>query len=87
MITDAILGILYAVVWVLITPLRILPDVSLSAEVVTTISSASGYLSSLDRLLPVSQLLIVTGLILGIEFIIFTYKLIMWAIKKIPTIN
>lgn len=87
MITSAIFYILYGSFSLLLYPIKILPDASLPAGLTNSISTASDYLAGINMLLPINTLLTIFGLFLAIELSIFIYKLIMWAIKKIPTIN
>ena len=87
MITTALLNIFYLFIYTLTSPLRLLSDVSLPASLTSSIQTANTYLSAIDFVFPVSTFLIIFGLILGIETFIITYKIIMWLIRKIPTIN
>ncbi len=87
MITTAFITIVYAFIFAITAPLRLLPDVSLPGEVNSAISTAGGYLGTLNQIFPVNTLLTIFGLFLAIEVFILTYKLIMWVIRKIPGIN
>lgn len=87
MITTAIINLLYVVIWTFVLPLRILPDVSPQNELISAISTASGYIAPFNNLLPVGTLLTIFGLFVGFEIAYFAYKLINWLIRKIPTVN
>lgn len=87
MITTAILYILYATFSLLLYPIKILPDASLPAGLTDALNTGSTYLAGVNLILPLDTLFTVFALFLGIELTIFIYKLIMWGIKKIPTIN
>jgi hypothetical protein len=87
MITTAILEIIYLFIKALEYPIKSLPDVSLPSNIASAISSAGGYLASFDLIFPVSTFLTIFGLILTIEAAILVYKIVMWLIKKIPTIS
>jgi hypothetical protein len=87
MIIDAIIYVLYGVVYLITSPLRLLSDVTLPAQITSTITAVGSNLALLDTILPVDNLLIIMGLFLTIETGIFFYKGIMWTIKKIPFIN
>lgn len=87
MIPQIFLGMLYAVIYLLTSPLRLLNDVTIDSGITSAVIQAKSYLSIVDPLVPMSTLLIVFGSMLGIEIIIASYKLIMWVIKKIPFIN
>lgn len=87
MITSAILTLLYGLIYVVISPLRLLPDVSLTGDIASAIATASNYLASVSFILPVASLVAVFGLILVVEGGILTFKGINWLIRKIPFIN
>jgi len=87
MITNAILFVLLKVLYLVLTPIRLLPDITLPASVSNAISTVSQYLSSVNTLIPIDQLLTILGALLSIEALILTYKIIMWVVKKIPTLN
>jgi hypothetical protein len=62
-------------------------DVSLLSNINTAVSTASGYLSAISNFAPVSTILSIIGLFLGIELVILIIKIINWIIRKIPTIS
>jgi hypothetical protein len=84
MIIDFILNLVYnLIVWFL----ALFPEVSLSDSISSSIMTASGYLSALNTIAPVSTLLAIIGLFLTIEGVILIIKIINWFIRKIPTID
>jgi hypothetical protein len=87
MITTILLNILYACLSFLLIPITSLPDVVLSANLPNAVSTANNYLSSLDSFVPIGTLILLLSTMLGIEISILSYKLVMWVIKKIPTIS
>jgi len=87
MIVDAIFLVLYGIVYALTSPLRAFDDVSLPTLISSAISTASGYLSSVNAVLPVSTLLQAMAVVFSIELIVISYKIIMWVVRKIPTIS
>jgi len=87
MITTAILEIIYAFIFAITSPLRLLDDVALNSNFATSIHTASGYYHSLNDILPIDTMLTILGISLLFEGLYLTYKLIMWVIKKIPTIS
>lgn len=89
MISSAILYIFYGVLYLLTSPLRLLPDVNTPAIISNTVSGINGYLSSGYSWLPLTMasLLGTWGVYLTVEIAIFTYKGFMWVIKKIPGIS
>lgn len=60
-------------------------DVVLPSGITSAISTAGGYLSAFDFVIPVSSILTIFGLILVIEGAIILYKSIMWIIRRFPT--
>jgi len=87
MITNAIIQIFFFIVYGVTSPLRLFANVTLDNNFLASVTTASTYISSVNTLLPVTTLLTIFGLFLAFEAIYFTYKLIMWLIKKIPFIN
>ena len=87
MITTAILDLIYAVLSLILWPVRQLPDVSLPPSIAEAISTAGAYIGGLDLILPVNTILAVLGLFLAIEGGILAYRIVNWLIRKIPTIS
>lgn len=87
MITEALLNIVYLFVFAVTSPLRLLSDVSLSADLISAISTANTYIAAVDFIFPVTTFLTILGLVLTIEAFIVLYKIIIWVIRKIPTIS
>lgn len=87
MITTGILNIIYFVVGVLISPITLLPDVSLSGSFGSSIATASGYLTSLNGFIPIDTMIEIFGVSLLLEYYYLLYKIAMWVLRKVPTIN
>jgi hypothetical protein len=87
MISYFLLVIVISLVDLLLAPIRLLPDATLNPNITTALTQVGGYLSVMDAIFPVSTLLQVLGAVLVVEAAIFTYKVIYWIIKKIPTIS
>lgn len=87
MITNFILTILYYSIVAITSPLRLLPDVSLSPDIANAISTAGAYLNSFSFIIPVGTIVSIFGLFLAIEGGILLFKGINWLIRKIPFIN
>lgn len=87
MITNALIYIVFFIVYGITAPLRFLDNVTLDNDFISSVTTASTYISAFNTLLPITTLLTIFGLFLAFETVYFTYKLIMWLIKKIPTIN
>jgi hypothetical protein len=85
MITNIFLFLVYITVYTLTLPLRILSDVSLNSNIASTISTVGGYINGVSLIVPVSTLLQIFGVMLGIEVAILSYKGFMWLLKRIPT--
>lgn len=87
MILNAILYILYVVVYGFTWPIRAFSDVSLDSGFADAIATAGNNINLVSAILPISTLLWVFSLYLAVEGAILTYKGVMWLIKKIPGIN
>lgn len=87
MITGFLLTILQTIVSAVLTPFQALPDVALDPNLINGIANVQGIMSTIEPIFPLETLLSILGIVVGIEIAIFTYKAIMWLIKKIPTIS
>lgn len=87
MIFTAFLKIIYVFILGITSPLRLLADVTLPSEISNAIINASGYYNSLNAILPMDTIIQILGISITFEGFYLIYKLIMWVIKKIPTIN
>ena len=87
MITSALLYLLYAIIYALTSPVRLLPMASLSPEITNAIVSAGGYVSTMNFIFPFTTFLTIFGIYLTIEGAILIWKIANWLIKKIPTIS
>lgn len=89
MITAALLLTWYGLVLIITSPIRLLPDVSLPAGIVSSISSSNNYIAAIYQILPytIAALLIALGIVITIEGFIILFKIINWVIRKIPTIS
>jgi hypothetical protein len=85
MIVTIILYIIYAFVYIITSPFRLLSDVSIDSGIVQAFSTAGGYIKALDVFIPTTTLLAILALVTAIEAYIFGYKGIMWIIKRLPT--
>lgn len=87
MIISSLLNLIYIIIGLILTPLSNLPNVVLDSNFETAITNAGGYYHSLNAILPVDTMLQILGVSVVIEGAYLTYKLIMWVIQKIPTLN
>lgn len=87
MITALLLLILYGTLILITAPIRFLPDATLPGFITGTFTEVAGYVSSMNAIFPVGEVLIVIGFVILIEAGLFLFKLIRWIYKKIPTIS
>lgn len=85
MIIKGFIDMIYGLIYLITLPITLLPDVSLPAGFTNAITTANGYLRSLDVIIPIQTVLTLLGIYIAIELAYFTYKLIMWLIKRFPT--
>lgn len=84
MIIDFILNLIYNfIVWVL----NLLPEVSFSDNVNSSITTASGYISAVNSIAPVGVLLQILSVFIVVEGTILIIKIVNWFIRKIPAIS
>jgi hypothetical protein len=87
MITTILLAVLYQFLALVLSPLLLLQDVALSPDLTAGVANIVAPLNSIDVIFPVFQLLAIVAVWLTVEGGIFTYKGIMWVIKKIPGLS
>jgi hypothetical protein len=85
MIFIAIINTIYAVIYALTSPLRLLPDVVLPQNYLDAVATAGGYLSPIDMVLPLNVIADIISLFVYIELAYLSFKAIMWVIKRFPT--
>jgi len=87
MITGFLFTILKNILDTLVSPLLSQSDVVFPTALSQGVANVQGIISSLDPIFPIATLFICLSIIISIEVAIFGYKVIMWLIKKIPTIS
>jgi hypothetical protein len=87
MIIDLILQVFLAFLQFILAIILNQPNAVLPSGLQNAIINTQGYLGSVRAFFPIDTLLEILAILLGIEIAIFTYKAIMWLIKKIPTIG
>lgn len=87
MITHLFFFVILTLIKLITAPILTFPDVTVPAGATTAFSYVGQTLASLDGYIPVSTIAIIVALTIGVEVAIFTYKGIMWLVKKIPTIS
>lgn len=85
MITNIILLGVYYGVYAITYPLRYFNNISLPSEITSSIASIAGNLKVINTIAPVYTILTIFGLVLAIDTAIFSYKMTMWIIKRLPT--
>jgi len=77
------------VVWLVLAPIRLLPDVSMPAGITSAIVTTSSYLASLYAMAPVTTaaLIAIIFFVVVVEGAILIWKGAMWVVRKIPTIS
>lgn len=84
MITIGILKVVYAVLWLITTPIRALSPVTLSGSFGSAITSAMGYVSALNGFVPLAVIFTSLGIVLTFEGGVIAYKTIMWIVRRVP---
>lgn len=87
MIITTFIDMLFALITFLLIPITGLGDVVLNSEITDAITTTGGYLNSINAILPVDTMLEILAVGLAFELGYLIYKIIMWVIRKIPTIN
>lgn len=87
MIINAILYALYGIIQLIISPILLFDDVTLPEGIDTALTTAGSYIAPLNGIMPIDTVTAILVVFVYIEGAILLYKLIMWGIKKIPTIN
>lgn len=85
MVTGFILLIVYYFLVVLLSPFYLVDDVSVESGFGSAIHSASEYLANINQVFPLSTLFTIFLIILSIEGILASYKIIMWVVRRFPT--
>lgn len=85
MIMNLLLNGVYYLVYILVSPIFLLPPVTAESNFTNAITSLSAYLANFNEIIPITTIFAVLLLVLGIEVGIMVYKIIMWAIRRIPT--
>jgi len=85
MITAIFLYLVLAAIALITSPLRLLPDASLPANVNSAIASIGGYLTPLQIFVPIGTILTILGLIVSIEAGILLWKGFNWLLRRLPT--
>lgn len=87
MISNFFLNTIYYLIYIILAPIRAFDDVVINSNITGAIGTAGDYLNAIDSVVPINTIIAVFGIFLVIETAVFVYKIVMWIIKKIPTIN
>jgi len=85
MIITLVLNIIYLAVLVAFSPLLALPVAFISPDFATAITTGSSYLAALNIVLPVDTLITILSYSVSFEIGYFSFKGIMWIVKRLPT--
>ena len=85
MIVNVILTAVFAILWPIVQLIGLLPDVSNNSSMSTAITTASSYLVGLNSFLPITTILAIVFAFIVYEASYFSFKIIYWIIKRIPT--
>lgn len=85
MLFEIILAMIYGFIYWLTFPIRIWSDVTLPEDFGNALTQSFQSLSGFSFAFPVGTLIAVLTILLFFEFGYFTYKGIMWIIRRIPT--
>ena len=85
MIVDTFLNLIYALIYLITSPIRLLPDVAVNTGITGAITTAQQYISSFNTILPIDTIFAILGVFVGIESAYLLFKLIMWVVKRFPT--
>lgn len=85
MITDAIINAIYAIVYLISSPLRLLNDVVMPVKFTQAMTTVNNYLAGLNVLLPIDTIITLLTISITIEVAYLSYKLVMWIIRRFPT--
>ena len=86
MITGAFLELLYGIIELVISPIRLLPDVTANSNITAGVISTGKYLAGANVYFPVDTILEILGFVIAFEIAFLAYKIIMWVLRKIPGI-
>ena len=86
MITSAFLNLIYTIVRGLLTAVAfVLPTASLPADFTDALAQVGSYLRPMNAIVPMDTLLAIVVLMMTVELAIFTFRSVMWVIKRFPT--
>jgi len=85
MITEAFINIAYYIISLIIA---IFPQsTGFPSQVTTAFTYIGGYLGILDPLVPISTLVQTVSIVIGVQLLILTFRMVQWAYSKLPFIG
>lgn len=87
MLATILIYLVYGVVFVLLSPLLLLPNVSLPAGFLNSVSQSGNALGFINVIVPTETILYAIVAYLVVEGAIHAFKWLIFAIKKIPGIG
>lgn len=89
MITYFLLNAIIGALFLVTAPLGQLPNATLDPRFAAALATIGQQVSYVRVVIPdtMTTIFIIIGVIIVVEGFIFGYKVVMWIIKKIPTIN
>lgn len=87
MIVDALIGVLYGFISLVLNLLTTQADVANVNAITTAITTAAGYYAAMDIIFPVKTFFDIIKFELLFEGVYFGYKLIRWSYRKIPGVT
>lgn len=85
MITSGIIYLIYGILLVITSPIRLLPDASLPDDLASSLQTAGSYLNSVSGFLPITTIFLIFSFVLAIEVFVFGWKIFNWVRKLLPT--
>ena len=83
MIISIILNVIYYFIYFIFSPLAFAPIASFSPAFDTSFSNSLGYLTPLNAVIPLETIFLLISISMGIEIAYWSYKGIMWIVKRI----
>lgn len=87
MIVDALLGLLYGFLSLILSFMTTQADVPTTNAITTAVSTAASYYAAMDVIFPVQTFFDIIKFELVFELIYLGYKLVRWAYRKIPGVT
>jgi len=85
MIITTFLNFIFQAILILLFPILSAPNASISSQILDSIYTVNQWYKNLNQFIPIDTLLTIFSILLTIELLIATYKVIMWTLKRFPT--